>query len=185
MEIRIRSSVKSDAKAIATLHTMSWLSTYRGLLSDEYLDNDLQGERELYWNKKLADLTALEFVLVMESGKELLGFVSLLDIPEQGFDAFINNLHVRPDLKGKGLGTKLLSGVARKLLQSGRKSFYLWVLKGNSAAEKFYLARGAKKLDKSRSLFGGFIADETRFGWDEEALRYLIDQAGLETSSAE
>ena len=45
------------SRDIATLHAASWMSAYRGLLSDEYLDNDLEGERKKYWLKKMPTIT--------------------------------------------------------------------------------------------------------------------------------
>ena len=171
-DLKIRDAKISEASAIASLHAASWTTAYRGLLSDEYLNNDLEGERKKYWLKKMPAITDREFVLVAEEAGELIGFVAVLDKPEAGFDALVDNLHVRPDLKGRGIGGMLLNAVAARLLESNRKSFYLFVLKGNTPAENFYLAKGGRPLDILTHEFGGKVVDATRFAWEDlEAMR--------------
>ena len=165
--VKIRDVKPSETDVIAELHTISWMSAYRGLLSDEYLDNNLLDERRKHWKEKMTALTKKEFVLVAEQNGVLVGFVAVLDIPEAGFDVLVDNLHVSPELKGLGIGGELLNAVSERLLDTGRKSFYLFVLKGNTAAEKFYLAKGGKQLDVKTHEFGGKVVQATRFAWDE------------------
>jgi ribosomal protein S18 acetylase RimI-like enzyme len=165
--VKIRDAKASEADAIANLHAISWMSAYRGLLTDEYLNNNLLEERKKHWAGKMRALTKKEFVLVAEQNGLLVGFAAVLDIPEAGFDVLLDNLHVLPELKGLGIGGQLLNAVADRLLSTGRKSFYLFVLKGNTAAEKFYLAKDGQPLDVITQEFGGKIVQATRFGWDQ------------------
>ncbi len=169
--VNIRDAKLSEAAAIATLHATSWMSAYRGLLSDEYLDNNLEGERKKHWLEKMPALKDNEFVLVAEQGGELVGFVAVLDEPDAGFDALVDNLHVRPDLKGHGIGGDLLRAVAKRLLTTRRNSFYLFVLEGNTPAENFYLAKGGRPLDIITYEFGGKVVNATRFAWQLEQLK--------------
>lgn len=173
-QIIVRDATSADAGNIGALHAASWRSAYRGLLLDEYLDNNLEAERKTYWTKKLASLSTLEFVLVAMQGATVAGFIAVLDKPEKGYAAFIDNLHVRPQLKGFGIGGKLMKAAAERLKRTQRNSVYLWVLEGNVAAEKFYLAKGGKPLDPCRVEFGGAMVNETRFAWDR--LDALLNQ---------
>jgi len=163
--VNIRDAKLSEAAAIATLHATSWMSAYRGLLSDEYLDNNLEGERKKYWLEIMPTIKDNEFVLVAEQGGELVGFVAVLDQPDAGFDALVDNLHVRPDLKGRGIGSELLRAVGKRLLTTHRNSFYLFVLQGNTSAENFYLKKGGRPMDILTREFGGRVAQATRFAW--------------------
>jgi ribosomal protein S18 acetylase RimI-like enzyme len=165
MSFTIRIATEVDAEKIALLHAGSWKKTYRGLLSDAYLDNDLEGERKNIWLLKMAGLKPSEFVLLAEDEFNLLGFVAVLDKPEKGIDAFIDNLHVRWDQQGQGIGKQLMKAVAEKLLESNRRSVYLFVLNGNDAAEKFYFARGARRGEISNIEFGGKNVEQSRFEW--------------------
>jgi len=165
--VRIRDAKASEVDLIADLHAISWMTAYRGLLSDEYLDNNLQQERRKHWREKMPVLTEKEFVLVAEQNGQIVGFAAVLDQPEAGFDALVDNLHVVPDLKGLGIGVQLLNAVAARLLATGRKSFYLTVLIGNTAAENFYLAKGGRPMDLKTHEFGGKVVQATRFLWEQ------------------
>jgi len=166
-ETHLREAALTDFEDIALLHTKSWRTAYKGLLSDGYLENNLVDERKKYWKEKLTSLSAKEFVIVAEDESGIVGFAAVMDKPEKTYDALLDNLHVQPDLKGQGLGGKLMKEVAQRLLNSGRKSFYLWVLKGNTPAELFYKAKGARVEDKGTGMFGGQEIEETRFVWDD------------------
>jgi len=166
-EISLREATSADSDLIAKLHAQSWRSAYRSVLSDEYLDNDLEGERTAYWRKKMPSLMDKEFVLVAVRRAEMIGFIAVMDLPENGYSALVDNLHVRPDLKGLGIGVSLMKAAATRLIDTGRNSFYLWVLKGNVPAEKFYLAIGGNAADLSESLFGGQVVAARRFVWPD------------------
>lgn len=163
--LSIRSATRTDSVVIAKLHAQSWLNTYRGIVPDHFLDNDLDAERKKYWEKKMDGLQQNEFVLLADDGNAAVGFAAVLDKPEAGFDAFIDNLHVRTDMKGKGIGKALMKAVAERLRASNRHSVYLWVLNGNSAAEKFYYAIGAQSADTTTVKFGGVDVAQKRFVW--------------------
>ncbi len=163
--VSIRQATPADSKIIADLHAQSWLNTYRGLLPDHFLDNDLHAERLKYWTGKMTELRHNDFVLLAVDGDVPVGFVAVLDKPEAGFDAFIDNLHVRADQKGKGIGRALMKAVAERLRDSKRHSVYLWVLNGNAAAEKFYYAVGARSADTTTARFGDTQVVQKRFVW--------------------
>jgi GNAT superfamily N-acetyltransferase len=165
--ISFRDYKLSDADAIGTLHAQSWFTAYRGILLDSYLDNDLQAERKRYWRGKLPTLSSKEFIIVAENDEGVVGFAAVMDEPENGYEALLDNLHVRPDLKGKGLGGQLMKAVAERLQATGRSSFYLWVLKGNVAAEEFYKAKYGVPADVSSTEFGGKTVGKTRFIWTD------------------
>jgi GNAT superfamily N-acetyltransferase len=162
----LRPATKDDAIVIAKLHATSWRIAYRGLLSDEYLDNDLAGERIAYWSRKLTTLTEREFILLAMSHEgDIEGFIAVMNQPESGYVALVDNLHVRPDLKGRGIGRALMQAAARQLLVSGRTNYYLWVLNGNEPACRFYESIGGIAGDERIVHFGGRDVKATRFGW--------------------
>jgi GNAT superfamily N-acetyltransferase len=162
-----RLATKDDAILIANLHASSWKIAYRGLLSDEYLDNDLAGERIAYWSGKVCSLTAGEFILMaVDTTGDIEGFIAVMDLPEKGYSALVDNLHVRPDLKGRGIGKALMQRAAQILVDSGRTNYYLWVLNGNEPACRFYESIGGVPADEKTVHFGGKDVLATRFVWD-------------------
>jgi ribosomal protein S18 acetylase RimI-like enzyme len=163
--LTVREAALNDFEKIAELHAWSWLNTYRGILPDSYLDNNLIGERTSYWQRKMSLLTEKEFVLMAEDGNNPVGFIAVLDRPENGYDAFVDNLHVSPDRKGRGIGKLLMQEAAKKLSSTNRRSAYLWVLKGNNSAEHFYQALGGKPEDISTATFGNKSVEQIRYSW--------------------
>ena len=163
--ISLRDYRPTDVEAIGALHAQSWFTAYRGILLDNYLDNDVRTERQRYWRDKLSGLSPKDFIVVAENSEGVIGFAAVMDEPENGYAALLDNLHVRPDLKGQGVGGQLMMAVAERLQATGRASFYLWVLRGNVAAEEFYKAKYGQAADVSTIEFGGKIVGRTRFVW--------------------
>ena len=47
----IRAAGMADAVAIAQLHTRSWQTAYRGILSDDFLQGPLPENRRVLWHE--------------------------------------------------------------------------------------------------------------------------------------
>ena len=84
-------------------------------------------------------------ILVAEQEGRLVGFVCLLGpIRSQGLDdideayAFLSDLFVRPDCRGKGIGRLLTEKAERHARSSGAGRIALKVLAQNAVARRFY-----------------------------------------------
>lgn len=166
----IRAAGLADADAIAQLHTLSWQTAYRGILSDEFLLGPLHENRRLLWHARLSDRDrADQFVLVDEQGGTLRGFAcAYLDAdPEWG--CLLDNLHVVPDLKGKGLGRQIMTAVAQRVLLSnpyGR--LHLWAYEQNLAARRFYERLGGVITGRqAEPALDGTEVNAVRYCWSE------------------
>ena len=140
-----RLAVKNDLPAIAALHAQSWQSAYANVLSAEFLREEVNVERLNYWRKKFAVEQTEEkrCLLLAEEAGELAGFICVIGEADAAYGSLIDNLHVRPDRKGRGLGKQLLE----RGLAWAREHFpdcgqYLWVYKANVAAVGFYEKTG-------------------------------------------
>lgn len=133
----IRPATAADRDAIGALHLASWRSTYGIELSEEVLRDVLPG----YLGAKWAGRTfgAGEVTLVAEADDALAGFACALTDREV---PLIDNLHVRPDLRGAGTGARLLAAVNGALAEAGFARSTLTVLERNARAHAFYLAQG-------------------------------------------
>ena len=84
--------------------------------------------------------------------------------------ALLDHLHVRSDLKRRGVGAHLLSEIATAL---GRdrpsQPLHLWVLDQNTNAQAFYESRGGTRVETAlRGPFpGGGKALGHRYFWPE------------------
>ena len=150
MGIEIRSAMAGDAEAIAGLHAASWRSAYRGAFSDAYLDGDLLGERRRHWNRQFATGVPEElgvFVAVEEGA--CVGFICVCLEGGAEWGPLLDNLHVRPDRKGRGIGRRLIeAGRAWVRARGGFDRWHLWVVETNAPARRVYEHLGWVSADR-------------------------------------
>lgn len=133
----IRQAVAGDRDAITALHLASWQDAYVNELPGEVLRDEVPGYLRDKWLARR--LAGPEVTLVAEAAGTLAGFVCALtdcDPP------LIDNLHVRPDLRGGGTGARLLRSVRTALRAERFGHAYLTVLESNPRALAFYLREG-------------------------------------------
>ncbi len=148
-----------DALAVARVHVRSWQVAYRGLFADEFLDALSPEERATRYSFDTRDPAAPRTVLAVEGG-EVLGFVTTgpsrdADAPGAGE---LYALYVDPPSWGRGVGRRLMRRAYAELRALGAEQALLWLLVGNSAAERFY----------------------RRDGWCPDGARRLEDPWGVE-----
>ncbi len=164
-----RDAAPKDAAAIAALHAESWRFNYRGILPDAYLDGELYTEREAVWRDRLDAPRPGQLVIVATQRGTLGGFVAIFRDGEPGFDAEIENLHVRPRLCRQGLGRRLLGAAVERLAADGVSSACLWVYDANEAAVRFYQRLGGTADKRGFDPFAGADAPHTRIVWPDLA----------------
>ncbi|MGO9344387.1 MAG: N-acetyltransferase family protein [Acidimicrobiales bacterium] len=170
---RYRLATEHDAGGIATLHAESWRRHYRGAYLDSYLDGPVVDERRKVWASRLDAFSPDQCTVVADRFGDVVGFAHTVLDEDPKWGALLENLHVRNDLKGRGIGTRLLSEVALRLLglhPSG--SLHLWVLDQNRPAQRFYEARGGTRVESGvRGPFpGGGTAMGHRYYWKDISL---------------
>jgi steroid delta-isomerase-like uncharacterized protein len=145
----IRRATLHDVEAVARLHTESWRSAYRGFLSDEYLDERAIAERRSAWREKLFARDSSTLVLLASRDGEPAGFVCAILDEDEAWGALLDNLHVLPVWKGKGLGKRLMIEAARWISSSRPGSpLHLWVIEENYEARLFYENLAGRPLDR-------------------------------------
>jgi GNAT superfamily N-acetyltransferase len=136
-----------DAHRIAALHADSWRRHYRGAYADSYLDGDVENDRRSVWSARLATPSNTTTILAEQDGR-LLGFVHVEFDEDPRWGSLLDNLHVVNDQRGTGIGSKLLTRAAQAVdRQATQAGMYLWVLALNTAAQQFYLAKGAECVE--------------------------------------
>lgn len=146
----LRAMVAADADRVAALHAASWRSAYRGVFTDHYLDHEADAERRATWHARLTgDTPTQDWGVVAEDDTgRLLGFAYVMPAHDPLWGDYIDNLHVAPDLKGGGIGRRLMQAVAERLQRDGStRPLYLWVLDVNTATRAFYERLGAEVTD--------------------------------------
>lgn len=138
-----RLATYDDCRAIAHLHTLSWQQSYRGLLDEHYLTQQLGNDHLKRWSEKLSEPAPNQYILLAESKSNLAGFICVYGANHPVYGSYIENLHVASSYKGRGLGTALMMQATDWLnRQYGPNGMYLEVLSGNTSALSFYESLG-------------------------------------------
>ncbi|CAH1000890.1 hypothetical protein LEM8419_01936 [Neolewinella maritima] len=156
MSTPLRPATPADAPRIAALHTRSWQENYTADMSADYLQGEAAAERLAVWTERFAAPDPGMRVLLAEEGDELLGFACIFLDHDPQAGTLLDNLHVRADQQGKGLGKQLMQAVATLAQQEAHSDqLYLWVLNNNTRARTVYLRLGGRVgQSKKRPLPG-------------------------------
>ena len=144
-----RRATGADAEAVASVHTESWRDAYRGILPDSYLDGPIAGERADLWKSRFSTLNSDHlFVLLAENPGEPIGFACVLLDEDPQWGACLDNLHVLPGWKGRGVGRLLLNRAVQWLMTTEPGwPIHLWVFEANAGARRFYDALGGEVVE--------------------------------------
>ncbi|WP_394252032.1 GNAT family N-acetyltransferase [Vibrio profundi] len=165
MEIRV--AEYKDYERIAQLHANSWKKYYKGILADDYLENEVYDDRLVIWQTRLINPPFNQHVLLLEEGGLLIGFVCAFGNHSFERGTFIDALHVDDGFRGRGAGRTLLRELANWLEQYFSESgLYLEVMTDNSQAVGFYSSIGGKEeLEQVWAAPCGSKVKEKVYSW--------------------
>ena len=156
-DISVRAATVHDAARLAEIHIAAWRATYRGVMTDEYLDGLDIGRAASAWRRNILEPRQGTIHLVVQSAGEVAGFAILGPVagdadPETGQ---LHAINVHPDWWARGVGSVLFDAAEQQLIDLGYDRAFLWVAKGNDRAISFYTNR--------RWLDDGGTLEDTRF----------------------
>ena len=153
--LTLRDATPSDLALINDIHVRSRRATYRGQVSDHYLDVAMPAASLADWQDKLPPLLAgAGCVVIAEAGGVPVGFVCAFAPDDRG-SVYVNNLHALPERKGLGAGTALLDAAAQWARERGARAMHLKVLESNTVAIGFYESRGWRCVDRVDDAWAG------------------------------
>jgi len=165
MELRIAGP--NDWTEIAAIHAASWRNSYRGILSDAYLDGQVLSERIGVWRRRFRAPQASQYVVVAEDQAAIVGFGCAYGNEDDELGTKLDNLHVLPTQKRRGIGTMLIENIAS--WSSGNypgKGVFLWVFEQNLPARQFYERLGGIVAgDTIWTASGGTAVKSLRYVW--------------------
>ena len=163
----LRDANFSDYVTIAKLHSENWQQNYRGIFSDNFLDNEVEQERSKVWYKRLNMPIKNQQVTVATLHKEIVGFSCLYLDDDPGFGSYLDNLHVSRNQQKSGIGKLLMQECARCVINKGDNiKMYLWVYASNENARKVYERLGAVNFETIEKETDGTIkAKVCRYVW--------------------
>ncbi len=161
----IRNATVSDICSIAELYVSNHKSTYRGLVSDEYLDNLTVDSAVIKWSEYLSDKK--NRIWVAFENDTFFGFLASKPDSTSKKIWYIDSLHICESARGKGTGTSLIKTVGQYALASGYGKMSVCVVKGNDSAKKLYMKLGARHLLSFEDKFDNSRINSEKLIWDD------------------
>lgn len=164
--MKIRKAVLSDAQNIAIVHVDSWRTTYKGIVSDEFLTNLSYEERKRLWenvipngNVFVAENEEGQIVGFSSGGKERTG-------KYKKYDGELYAIYILKEYQGKGLGKELIQPIINDLKNSNINSMLVWVIEDNNA-RYFYESLGGIRIDSEMVEIAEKKVKEIAYGWED------------------
>src|SRR5688572_20271823 len=163
----IRQAQVADAIRIAALHIASWQAAYRNELPASFLALLDPAQKTADWAARIASRKIN--VLLIENADGLLGFCAHgwteeHDAAPSSWE--IANLHVRPDLRRAGVGSRLFDAALAAAVSAEARHLMLWVVETNQPARQFYEQKGMQLEEgshKAHVLAPGVLLHEVRY----------------------
>jgi GNAT superfamily N-acetyltransferase len=133
---RFRKANIQDSPGLAYVHVHSWRTTYKGIVSENYLQSLSIEEREQKWVQILSG-THHTYVCELDDGK-IIGFVSFGKERSGEYEGELYAIYLLEEYQGKGIGKELLKIAATRLKEQGYNSMWIWVLKENPSKHFYY-----------------------------------------------
>ena len=151
--IVIRPAGEADAATIAAIHAASWRDAYAHILAPEFLSGGIEADRLAVWSQRLRDRPPAQLVNVAFDPNGLAqAFVCVYCDFDPVWGSLMDNLHVRPQARGQGIGEQLFRGVAGQLsARNPGSALHLWVFEANVAGLRFYQRLGGRVVGRENS----------------------------------
>ena len=168
-EYIIRKNELKDQEQMAHIKVDGWRTAYDKIVASKYLNElnyEAQTERYIRSFEDYKDL-----VLVAVEGNEVLGY-SCFDIKKfyEKYDSELVSLYIKPDHKGKGIGSALFKETVKELLSRDRKNMIVWCFAENEKAIRFYEKLGGKNVETKQAKIGDNYYKEYGFYFDLEMI---------------
>lgn len=162
MGITIRKALLEDTCDLADCVISCWLSAYKEIVPDEYLNN-MPAERSNRierWKNNITNPGDCVHYCVM-CAEKMIGFLTI-----HKKDGDIWAIYLIEEFCGKGYGKEVLDFAIDELRHIGHKKIFLWIFEKNNRAGRFY--------EKHGFYFNGEKREKT-YGKPIVQLRYVCD----------
>ncbi len=170
MTIRIRDASPADAGPIARVHVDTYWTAYAGIMPARYLAGLSHRDAESWWARVLAKYYPATSTVVAETDDgEVVGFAR--GGPERGghrtHPGELYSIYLLQAYQHQGIGRRLASAVAQRLLAEGLNPMLVWVLQRNHPGRRFYESLGAQRIGQMLVSIDGVRYVELRYGWKD------------------
>jgi len=141
--LHVRDMTLADCDRVSEIRIRGWQTAYQGLMPQSYLDSLSVTEDAERRRGRFGQGDGSVVNLVAEQDGEMVGWAChgpYRDGEVRTGDAELYAVYVAPDRLGSGVGRALLTESVRRC--AGQARMYLWVLKENTRARRFYERAG-------------------------------------------
>ena len=151
MGIRIATNIE-DANSASSIYAEGWQAGYRGILSDELLDNIPLD----FWVSAFTDnfLSHRFKIAILDDNSIDIGaggYGMSRDYKEKDIGE-ITSIYFRPEVWGKGYAKYLFDFMVEALRDMGCKKIHLWTIKENLRAQCFYEKCGFERTGEEKVI---------------------------------
>lgn len=156
----IRKAKRNDSEAIIDVNIKTWLDTYKGIISDDFLQSRVEARQQSI-DKCRNTVEENDNVYVAILDDKLVGISSFGKSKIQKYYNYgeIYSLYVLKDYQKRGIGKAILFKAIEDLQHQGYKGIIVSCIKKNPS-NKFYIKMGGRIIDKKTSLLGSQEIEE-------------------------
>ncbi|ALS78541.1 N-acetyltransferase family protein [Planococcus kocurii] len=164
--MHIRKAEQKDASAIAKVHVDSWRTTYKEIMSSDFLNGLSYEKRTELWEENL--LEKENHIIVAETSDGIIvGFGTAAkrksNTVERSGD--LTSIYLFEDYQGQGIGKMLLKDLFLFFKHLDYERVFVEVLEDNKT-RFFYEYYGAKLIDTVQLKIGGTVLNELIYEWE-------------------
>ncbi|MBS4538447.1 GNAT family N-acetyltransferase [Clostridium sp. D2Q-11] len=164
--MEIREGIVSDIEGITRVHIDSWRSTYKEMLSNDYLQGLSLEKGKKSWRRFFQDKNN-KVIVSLNEDKKVIGFASFGPDKDKkyNYEDQLYGIYILEKYQRKGIGRQMIEKVIEKMKNNETSSMIVWVLKDNPSY-KFYEYLGGKKIVENDIKIGGRILKKVGYGFD-------------------
>ena len=151
--IDVRPARPADAVQLADAYAVAWREAYSGIIPALTLERMIIRRSGPWWR----DAVARRPVLILDVGGTVAGYASFAPGNSRGHPnaAEIQELYLRPEYQGIGLGAKLFSAALKRIRVRGYSRVLVRALADNDRANGFYSRQGGRVVARTDETLGG------------------------------
>lgn len=161
----IRLAKIDDSAGIAKVQIDSYRIGYHGLIPDTFYAHMTVEEQTQDWIDLLSQANSDPLYVAVDDENHVLGYALGRSLTDEKFECELSALHVLKDHQRQGLGTALMSTVAKYYANAGYTSLMLWTMEKNTARAMYEKLGGKLVGEKTYSLDEGVEITEVAYGW--------------------
>jgi len=151
--IDVRTARASDAGDLSEVYACAWREAYSGIIPALTLERMIVRRSARWWR----DVMKRRAILVLDVDGTVAGYTTFAPAPGKSHAgaAEIQELYLRPEYQGIGLGVRLFSAALKRIGVRGYARVLVRALAENDRANGFYARRGGRLVARTDETLGG------------------------------